>query len=128
VSRVSAVPGVRAALVQRQRSVISTGPVVVEGRDIGTVVAPGARVKVFLTADPAERATRRGREIAGAQLDEASRAATEAALRRRDAADSQRPASPLTQAPDALVIDSTRASADDVVAQILAEVAAAGVR
>jgi CMP/dCMP kinase len=124
VSRVSAVPGVRSALVRRQREVIAAGPVAVEGRDIGTTVAPEAPVKVFLTADPAARAERRGREVAGPAIDRTVLSATEEALRRRDEADSGRAASPLAQAADALVIDSTELTADEVVARVLAAVAA----
>jgi CMP/dCMP kinase len=124
VSRVSAVPGVRAALVRRQREVIASGPVAVEGRDIGTTVAPEAPVKVFLTADPAARAERRGREVAGPTLDRTTLSATEEALRRRDEADSGRAASPLSQAADAVVIDSTELTADEVVERVLSEVAA----
>jgi cytidylate kinase len=124
VSRVSAVPGVRAALVRRQREVLAAGPVAVEGRDIGTTVAPDAPVKVFLTADPSARAERRGREVLGPVLDQTTLSATEDALRRRDEADSARAASPLAQATDAVVIDSTELSADEVVARVLAEIAA----
>jgi cytidylate kinase len=136
VSAVSAAPGVRQAMVARQRELIGAGGIVVEGRDIGTTVAPDAAVKVFLTADPAARAQRRAlqdtqrralqdtqrralqdTEKAGAAA--ASVAATEADLVRRDAADSSRAASPLTQAADALVIDSTMLDADEVVALIV---------
>jgi CMP/dCMP kinase len=124
VSLVSAVPGVREALVVRQRAIIAAGPVAVEGRDIGTTVAPEAAVKVFLTADPAARAERRGRELAGPALDAAVVAATEEALRTRDAMDTTRAASPLAQAPDALVIDSTDLSADEVVQRVLDRVVA----
>ena len=114
VSAVSAVPGVRAAMVRRQRQAIGDGGIVVEGRDIGTTVAPDAVVKVFLTADEAARAQRRARENAAAV------AATRDALARRDSLDAGRAASPMTQAPDAVVIDSSELSADEVVAQILA--------
>jgi len=114
VSAVSAVPEVRAAMVARQRRLIGAGGIVVEGRDIGTVVAPDADLKVFLTADPAERAARRARET------DADLAPTEADLARRDRLDSSRTASPLTQAPDALVLDSTNLDPDAVVAEILA--------
>lgn len=114
VSTVSAVPGVRTAMVRRQRELIGSGGIVVEGRDIGTAVAPDARVKVFLTADSATRADRRTRQDAAASL-----TSTEADLLRRDAADSARRASPLRQAPDALVIDSSSLDVDDVVTVIL---------
>jgi cytidylate kinase len=120
VSAVSAVPAVRADMVRRQREIIGPGGIVVEGRDIGTTVAPDAAVKVFLTADPAARADRRGRELAGnAPVDAGVLAATRESLQSRDAADSSRSASPLTQAPDAQVIDSTSLSAAEVVAAVL---------
>ena len=120
VSQVSAVPAVRAAMVRRQRAAAASGGIVVEGRDIGTTVLPDAPVKVFLTADAAARARRRGMEMAGPEPDQATLAATAEALRRRDSADSHRVASPLAQAPDAYLIDSTDLSVDEVVARILA--------
>ena len=115
VSAVSAVPGVRTAMVARQRDLIGAGGIVVEGRDIGTTVAPDAPVKVFLVADPAARAERRALQDGG----ESSITATEADLTRRDTADSTRVASPLTQAPDAVVIDSTQLDADAVIRRVL---------
>lgn len=128
VSAVSAVPGVRAEMVRRQRQILAAGGVVAEGRDIGTTVAPEAPVKVFLTAAPAARADRRGRELAGATLTAAQVAATEQSLLRRDAADSTRAASPLVQAADATVIDSTDLGADDVVERVLQLARQAGAR
>jgi cytidylate kinase len=120
VSAVSADAGVRAAMVARQRAIIGEGGIVVEGRDIGTTVAPDAAVKIFLTADSATRARRRadqdGQSTAAAAL-----AGTEADLTRRDAADSSRAASPLAQAPDAIVIDSSALSPEQVVARIVDE-------
>jgi cytidylate kinase len=113
VSTVSANPAVRTAMVARQRDLIGAGGIVVEGRDIGTAVAPNADLKVFLTADPRERAARRASEIAAA-VD-----ATEADLARRDRLDASRAASPMTQAPDALALDSTDLGADAVVERIL---------
>ena len=113
VSAVSAVPGVRAALVARQRELIGAGGIVIEGRDIGTVVAPGADLKVFLTAEPQVRAARRAIEL------DAAVGSTEADLSRRDTLDSSRAVSPLTQAPDALVLDSTDLGVDDVVDRVL---------
>jgi cytidylate kinase len=121
VSAVSAVAGVRAAMVARQQAIIGDGGIVVEGRDIGTTVAPDAAVKVFLTADAATRAARRAEQDG---LGAAARAGTEADLNRRDAADSSRTASPLTQAADAIEIDSSAMSAQDVIARIVAAVAA----
>jgi cytidylate kinase len=120
VSTVSAVPGVRTAMVNRQREIIGDGGIVVEGRDIGTTVVPDAPVKVFLTADAATRAQRRSRQdgngAASGQV-----ASTQADLARRDAADSSRAASPLQQAPDALVVDSSALGIDEVVATIVAQ-------
>ena len=113
VSTVSAVPGVRAAMVNRQRQLIADGGIVVEGRDIATAVVPNAPVKVFLTASESARAQRRAAEQATALGD------TLQSLARRDALDSGRSASPLTQAPGATVVDSTDLSADDVVARIV---------
>ncbi|HVV76887.1 MAG TPA: (d)CMP kinase [Mycobacteriales bacterium] len=120
VSAVSAVPGVRSAMVARQREVIGEGAIVVEGRDIGTTVAPDAAVKVFLIADPAARAQRRALQDADGDVAETlSVTDTEADLARRDAADSTRAASPLTQAPDAVVIDSTHLDAASVIARVV---------
>ena len=112
VSAVSAVPAVRMAMVAKQRALIGAGGIVVEGRDIGTAVAPDADLKVFLTADPQERAARRARET------DAPVGATEADLARRDQLDSSRAASPLAQAPDAVVLDSTHLGPDAVVGEI----------
>lgn len=119
VSAVSAIPAVRALLVQRQRELIGDGAIVVEGRDIGTVVAPDAPVKVFLTADPVVRARRRALETDGAT----SRGAVErahVALARRDAVDSSRPVSPLTRAADALHLDTTTMTAGEAVDRVVA--------
>ena len=116
VSAASAVPAVREAMVARQRALIGEGGIVVEGRDIGTTVAPDAPVKVFLVADPAARAARRAEQDGAGTL---AVARTEAELARRDIADSTRAASPLTQAPDAVVVDSTCVDADAVIAQVL---------
>jgi cytidylate kinase len=122
VSAVSAVPAVRKRLVDQQRAIIAAGPggIVVEGRDIGTVVSPDAPVKVFLTASTAERARRRSAEI-GEPGDDAFNQ-TMAELGRRDALDSGRSASPLTQAADALVVDSTELSVESVADRIVSEV------
>jgi CMP/dCMP kinase len=117
VSAVAAVPAVRQVLVAQQREIIAaarSAGIVIEGRDIGTVVAPEADLKVFLTASAHERARRRSAEQA-ADLD-----ATAADLRRRDHIDSTRAADPLAQAPDAVVLDSTEIAIDDVVARLVA--------
>jgi cytidylate kinase len=121
---VSAIPGVRRLLVAQQREIIATqagSGIVVEGRDIGAVVAPDARLKVYLTAADAERARRRSVEQA-TDLD-----ATAADLARRDRFDSTRAADPLAQADDAVVLDTTELGIDEVVerlAGLLAEVEA----
>jgi cytidylate kinase len=109
VSAVAANPEVRAALVARQRAwAEARGGGVVEGRDIGTVVFPDAPVKVFLTASEEERARRRGADEGAADL------------ARRDRLDSTRATSPLVAAPDALLIDSTGRTVEDIVEQIVA--------
>jgi cytidylate kinase len=126
VSTVSAHAGVREVMVDRQRAWVARhGGGVVEGRDIGTVVFPDAPVKVFLTASDEERARRR-------QLDETAAArptdvdAVRDALARRDAIDSGRVTSPLRPADDALVLDTTRRTVEDVTAEIVARFRAAG--
>ena len=121
VSAVSAVEALRRRLVDQQRAIIASEPtgIVVEGRDIGTVVAPDAPLKVFLTASTAVRARRRSAEIGEAGDDAVAQ--TMAELGRRDALDSGRVASPLAQAPDAMVVDSSDLSVDSVVDLIVAE-------
>ncbi len=108
VSVVAANPLVRRAMVERQRALATEQPTgtVVEGRDITTVVFPAATLKIFLTATLAERAERRGEE--GAE-----------SVARRDNADSSREISPLRQAPDARVVDTTGRSVEDVVKEII---------
>ena len=126
VSTVSAHPGVRKVLVTRQRAwVAEHGGGVVEGRDIGTVVFPDARVKVFLTASDEERARRRQRDELAADRDVAVDS-VHADLARRDAVDSNRAVSPLKAAPDALVVDTTERDVVDVVAEIVDRFEAAG--
>ncbi|CAB4882358.1 MAG: (d)CMP kinase [Actinobacteria bacterium] len=121
VSAVSAVPSVRERLVTIQRDqadhAVGAGiGIVVEGRDIGSVVLPAADLKIFLTADAATRALRRAREQAGgAPVGEQSVSATEAALSRRDAFDAGRAASPMTQADDAVVVDTTDLTLAEVI-------------
>lgn len=123
-SKVSALPPVRAALLDVQREIGRARESVLEGRDIGTVVFPEADVKIFLTASPEVRAQRRTD-----QLGEAGQAADYGEIlrdiRERDDRDSNRAAAPLKQADDAVAIDSTTFPADEVVRQILAVVAAA---
>jgi cytidylate kinase len=125
VSVVAAVPEVRVRLVAAQREWIEAhGGGVVEGRDIGTVVAPDAVLKVYLVASEEERARRRQRQDdsveAAGDLD-----ATQAAIRRRDAIDAGRAASPLAAAADAVVLDTTDLSVEGVVAEVLARYRAA---
>ncbi len=123
-SAVSTLPEVRHSVVARQRAWVGRrgGQAVVEGRDIGTVVFPDAPVKIYLTADVAERARRRARdpEAAGLTLEEIERQ-----LRARDHTDSTRAASPLRPAEDAVTIDTTALSVDEVVAIVLGLVAEA---
>ena len=121
VSKVSAHREVREALLQHQRDLAARGGIVIEGRDIGVTVAPEAAVKVFLTASLPERARRRGREM-GLDDDDPTLSDLESALSQRDAADTARAVSPLAQAGDALVIDSTDLSFDQVVERIVEEV------
>lgn len=116
VSAAARVPGVRAAMVPRQRD-LAAGSAVVEGRDIGTVVFPDAEVKVFLTASPRERARRRHVEQAQAGHDVTHEQVLER-LQRRDAADESRETSPAVKAPDAEQIDTTGLSIDEVVERI----------
>ena len=114
VSAVAAVPAVRAHLVALQRSMIAAAPrIVVEGRDIASVVAPDAELKVYLTASASARAQRRSAE------DATDIAATAADLARRDAFDSSRAADPLRQADDAIELDTTGLSIDEVVGRLL---------
>lgn len=122
VSTVAANPDVRAELVLRQREwVAARRGAVVEGRDIGTVVFPGAAVKVYMTADDRERASRRSKEMLDLHYDEVA-----ADMARRDRVDSTRPASPLTVAPDAVRIDTTGRDVEAVVGEVIGLVAAAG--
>jgi cytidylate kinase len=121
-SRVAADPLVRAALVAKQRALIADGDWVAEGRDIGTVVAPEAAVKVFLTASPEERARRRATELGG----DAEAVLAEQA--RRDERDAAREHSPLRAAPDAVVLDTTGLALEQVVEQVVALGRAAAAR
>jgi CMP/dCMP kinase len=113
-SRVSALPGVRRLLVEEQRALGDDADIVMEGRDIGTNVFPGAAVKVFLTARPEVRAARRTAELraAGDDVDEAQ---VLAALVERDRRDSTRAVAPLRKAADAVEVDTSEMSLDQVV-------------
>jgi CMP/dCMP kinase len=121
VSAIAAVPAVRRLLVARQQQIISAaraaGGVVVEGRDIGSVVAPQAPVKVFLTASTEVRALRRSRQLGEKGVDDVAR--TLAELDRRDVLDSTRAADPLAVPADALVLDSTGLTVPEVVDEVL---------
>lgn len=116
VSPVSAVPEVRARLLHLQRAVIAqaTGGIVVEGRDIGSVVAPDAPVKVYLSADPSARAERRAAEQGASDL-----AATQESLLARDRIDSGRATAPLVQADGAVHIDTTPYTLDEVIGLVI---------
>lgn len=105
-SRVSAAPGVRRALVEKQKQFALRHSVVMEGRDIGTVVFPDARVKIFLDAAPGIRADRRHRELRGKGI-ENDPSETEREMRTRDERDRTRAEAPLLQAPDAEYVDAT---------------------
>ena len=115
VSLVSAVPQVRARLLDLQREVIGRGGIVVEGRDIGSVVAPWAQVKVYLTADASARARRRALEEGGSDV-----TATQESLTRRDEIDAGRATAPLVVPDGAIHIDSTELTLDEVVERIVA--------
>lgn len=121
-SQVSAHPGVRAGLLGIQRALAASG-CVAEGRDMGTVVFPNARHKFFLTADPVARAKRRHAELVERQGEGApSLDAVTEDLVRRDARDSGREVAPLAKADDAVALDSTTMSADQVIQTILDQV------
>jgi cytidylate kinase len=120
-SRVSALPGVRDALLELQRAAARAGGVVLEGRDIGTVVLPDAEAKFFLTASIAVRARRRHDELV-ARGEQPVLAVIEEEVRRRDERDTNRPVAPLRQADDAVLVDSSALTIDEVVATIVARV------
>ena len=129
MSAVSAVPAVRERLVEIQRDEVEAATaagagIVVEGRDITTVVLPDADLKVFVTADPAVRAARRAAQDADLGKPVVDVSQTETALRERDAKDSSRATSPLAQAEDAVVLDTTHLTLDEVIDQVCALVAA----
>jgi CMP/dCMP kinase len=112
-SRIATDPRVRAALVVKQRSLVKDGDWVAEGRDIGTVVAPDADLKIYLTASPEARARRRAKDLGDADWRMVLRDQT-----LRDQQDQQREHSPLRAAPDAIELDSTDRTLEDVVTQI----------
>ncbi len=112
-SEVAAEPEVRTAMALRQQAMLASGDWVAEGRDIGTVIAPQAELKIFLTADPTERARRRA-EQTGRPLDEVL-----AEQQQRDRRDGERELSPLVAAADAVQLDTTALSADEAIAEIV---------
>jgi len=117
-SKVAVIPGVRRAMVAKQREMGERTSVVMEGRDIGTVVFPHADVKVFLDANPAERVRRRFAE-SQAKGEAMSESQLAAQMRERDQRDSTRADAPLSQAPDAVYLDSTGLSIEEVEEAIL---------
>ncbi len=116
-SRIAVYPAVRAGLIEAQRSLVERGPLVAEGRDLGTVVFPDATVKIYLDADLDTRAHRRYRELAatgiGVPLDE-----VRSDLQRRDERDRHRQESPLRPAPDAVVLDTSRMNIEEQVGEV----------
>jgi cytidylate kinase len=117
-SKVAVIPGVRRALVAKQRAMGERSSVVMEGRDIGTVVFPDAQVKIFLDADPRERVRRRLEDVraAGEEIPESALAAQ---MKERDQRDSTRADGPLAQAPDAAYLDSSSLTVEEVEEAIL---------
>jgi cytidylate kinase len=124
-SRVAVWPAVRSALLQRQRDFAQPPGLVADGRDMGTVVFPAARLKIYLTASPEERARRRYNQLkdkgSGASL-----AALSLEIAERDRRDSTRAVAPLVPAADAVILDSTSLSIDEVVTRVMAEARARG--
>jgi cytidylate kinase len=113
-------PAVRRVLVERQRALGSNGAVVMEGRDIGTVVFPDADLKIYLDASPEERARRRAADPAHASSKGTQLSDVATALAERDRSDSTRATSPLAVAPDAVIIDTTDLSVSDVIDKVIA--------
>ena len=120
-SKISALRPVRERMVELQRAFGARGGIVAEGRDIGTVVFPDAQVKIFLTARPEERGRRRFAELKG-QGKEATLEETLGEMRQRDHRDQEREMAPLRQADDAVAVDSTGMSVDQVVETIMKEI------
>jgi cytidylate kinase len=119
-SQVAALGRVREALLERQRAFRQAPGLVADGRDMASVVFPDATLKIYLTADPAERARRRYKQLMEKGLS-ANMAALLQEIRERDARDSRRAAAPLQKSPDAIEIDTTGISVEEVVAAVLAE-------
>ncbi len=121
-SQVAALPAVRDALLQRQRAFLEAPGLVADGRDMGTVVFPEAPLKIFLTASAEERARRRYLQLK-ARGDDANLTSLLDEIRARDERDTQRAVAPLKPAPDAIQLDSTELSIEQVLERILSEVA-----
>jgi CMP/dCMP kinase len=117
-SQVAAMPGVRAALLERQRAFAQLPGLVADGRDMGTVVFPSAGLKIYLTASSDERARRRYNQLKDKGLD-ANLAALSLDIAERDRRDASRPIAPLKPADDALIVDSTSMTIDAVLARVL---------
>ena len=118
-SRISGLPQVRAALLNRQRAFRQPPGLVADGRDMGTVVFPDAALKIFLTASVEERARRRYKQLMDKGMD-ATMATLLQDIRERDERDSSRAAAPLRQSADAVLLDTTQMSVDEVAEQVLA--------
>lgn len=122
-SAVAVHPEVRAALLETQRAMGAAGGVVMDGRDVGTVVLPDAELKVFLDASLDERAARRAREIPGSRVED-----VRSELDARDRQDAGRASAPLRRADDAILVDTTGRTIDEVVQQVLALASQRGAR
>lgn len=118
VSAVAAIPAVRTEMTNQQRKIAAEGGIVMDGRDIGTTVLPTAPVKIFMVATAHERARRRYVENKQKGIATASLADLQKEIELRDKKDSSRKVSPLVQAPDAIRLDTTKLSIDEVVAEI----------
>ena len=123
-SEVAALPAVRNALLLRQRALRAPPGLVADGRDMGSVVFPDARLKIYLTADAVERAKRRYKQLIGKGMD-ANMAALLQDIKARDGRDSERAVAPLQQSSDAILLDTTNLSIDDAVNEVLARYATA---
>lgn len=120
VSAVAAIPAVRTEMTRQQRAIAAKGGIVMDGRDIGTTVLPDAQVKIFLVASAHERARRRFEENQQKGIHTGTLAELQAAIELRDKKDSTRKVSPLVQASDAIKLDSTHLTIDQVVEKISA--------
>ena len=117
-SEIAAIPAVREALLERQRAFATLPGLLADGRDMGTVVFPHAQLKIFLTASPEERAKRRYKQLKEKEID-ANLPELVAELKARDKRDTERSAAPLKAADDAVLLDTTEMSIDEVVNQVM---------